>query len=57
MFYGTANYYCKGTKKKLKGTWLWNPEREMWYIGSCKSFPWGTSFDKIFDIEELPYGE
>ena len=57
MFYGKANVTLKGSKTPLKGTWLWNPETEMWYINRCEKFPWGTSFDKIYDIEELPYGE
>ena len=44
MFYGSATVKSETGNKTFTGTWLWHPEKRMWFLNGCKDFPWGTSF-------------
>lgn len=55
MFRGSAAVkYRNGKTEKLRGTWLYRPDNNMWYLADCPQHPWGISFypEDLSDIAE-----
>jgi hypothetical protein len=45
MFRGIATVnFDNGKSQTLEGTWMWHPEKRMWFLNGCKNYPYGTSF-------------
>lgn len=55
MFYGTALITCQnGRVYRERGTWLYRPDLEMWFVTPNKLHPLGTSYppDMVSDFVE-----
>lgn len=44
MFHGRATVKFPDGNKTFEGTWMWHPEKRMWFLNGCKEFRYGTSF-------------
>jgi hypothetical protein len=44
-----------GRQFDVVGTWLYKPETDRWYVGSCKLFPFGSSFSNDIVKEIVEY--
>ena len=56
MFDGVAKIPLgdfRGNEMTVVGTWLYNPEQNMWFVGACSEFPFGSSFDKIEIVKDF----
>lgn len=59
MFRGrmTVDFRSGREPTDVVSTFLYKPDDRKWYVGGCKKFPFGTSFDEENVVSFVDYDE